>query len=417
MRTEREFRKLLLLLVAFGVAGALLAVQLAMSGDPFGVHRRFVPGGPIAFDASRGDEAAARIFRPVWYRAGRFDTLLVGSSRVREGFDAAAFEALSPAAPRVFNASFDGAGLYELVRHTEDLFAVRPPRLLLVALDFWQFKAGTKPLEWFSERRLRIGANGAPNWLQPLVSFQETSFSLSVLRRSLIRLSGRRLTVGPCRTTSFSSDGFQLESAYDCILGSRQLTQSELVSRTLRSFDATFADFSFWSPLNDPSHPLQRLLRLALAHKTEVVVFTTPVHALHLEVIRRNGRAAQHIRWIGELAQVVEGMREQGAQVRLLSFAGYHEASLERVSDGGSFMEGYYETSHFRPRIGRQIGDCIVGRSCPAGFGREVTGANALEVALRSMTPTAGQQRIVEGMVHLLPERLRIAVDDAAVGK
>lgn len=406
--SEKSFRRLVRLMAGLAVLMAVACIALNVWADPFAVWRRYKSPTEITFAPELGQAADPRLFRPVWYGAGNFDGLLVGSSRVREGFSGSDFAADKAKATTVFNAAFDGAGLYENARHLEDLIAVRAPKVVYLALDFWQFDANRRPVSSFSEQRLRIDRSGRKNWLRPLVSLQETAFSLSVLQRSFRRIVAVP-SRDPCATSVFSPDGYQLRGVYGCLLTSGLASEEALFMRTLASFESQFAGFRYGSPREDLAHPLRRIITAASRAGSRLVVFTTPVHALHLELVRRSGLADRHRQWLEDVA-IVLGESAAGSR-ELWSFTGSHAIAMEAVPrEPGQRMTHYFESSHFTPKVGALIARCISGGACDPAFGRRVSASNASAIGAQAIAETPEVLQFVSTHQHLLPRRAAVSV-------
>jgi hypothetical protein len=140
-------------LTTLGVAIAALAAFNAMAGAYILNH----PAGGSVQTLSGFERA----LKPVWLEQIRPDLVLVGSSRVRDGFDPALIDPVLKT--RSFNYGASSMTPYEARRFVQDALAQPSVRQVVVALDAFTGNGGPgEALPSFDETRLAVTPSGAP---------------------------------------------------------------------------------------------------------------------------------------------------------------------------------------------------------------------------------------------------------------
>lgn len=90
-------------------------------------------------------------------------------------------------------------------------------------------------------------------------------------------------------------------------------------------------------------------------------IFTSPIHALKLERIKRAGRWQDFENWKRWLVKLATEQQNKQSGLQLWDFAYYHDYSLEAIPherDRDSQMQWYWEGSHYK----RTLGDLILAQ-------------------------------------------------------
>jgi hypothetical protein len=103
-------------------------------------------------------------------------------------------------------------------------------------------------------------------------------------------------------------------------------------------------------------------------------LYINPTHAMTSDALFWIGKWPAMEAWQARLADLADRHRRQGCDVRVFDFSGYNEVTTEpppQVS-GQPDMLNYWETSHYRIRVGEMILARMFGNG-DNGFGAELT--------------------------------------------
>jgi hypothetical protein len=87
------------------------------------------------------------------------------------------------------------------------------------------------------------------------------------------------------------------------------------------------------------------------------MVYVNPLHSLTLENFYRNGHIHELEQWKRLLVNVTSLARQGGCNVQLFDFSGFNSVTSEAIPEvsGRAAMQNYWEGSHYRAVVGRQI--------------------------------------------------------------
>jgi len=104
-------------------------------------------------------------------------------------------------------------------------------------------------------------------------------------------------------------------------------------------------------------------------------LYVNPTHAMTIDGLYWAGKGLVYEAWLANLAAMGGRLRSSGCDVRLFDFSGFNGVTSEAVPRPGdrSDMRNYWETSHYREKVG----DAILrrldgGESASDGFGAEL---------------------------------------------
>lgn len=274
-------------------------------------------------------------------RAGRFDTVLLGSSRTsyidRRGF--------APTA--VFNYAVNAKMPREYLPYLRHFVAVngKVPETVYMGVDF--FTSRTTPVFDLRPPEFYLARAGDLRYeLGSLLSLETAWYSL----RSL----GASLGLGPARKPErYDRD--------DVRTFGRAITDEMRRRNLLRTLEQYRRLVYGPSYAYDSSLPeVWSALRAAFPD-TRFVVFTTPESAALFSLMVQLGHLPDYERWLTDLAN---------AFGEVWDFTGLNSVTTDQAN--------YLDAHHFEPRIGRLILDRLLARPLPPGhadFGRLVTAA------------------------------------------
>lgn len=310
---RRAFQTYLVTFATLLLVGLVLVLSATYVTDPYAIYR--------SHDEIRGLEGHTRIVKPIWVAEAQPDTLLIGSSRAEFLLDPDAVDALTGST--AFNMALSGANIHEIRRNAEHALAVAPIATLVIGLDFFMFNQDRPPRPNFSENRLAVDENGARVWAHGLADLPATLASRDALDAARRALKYRDQD-DPCKDR-WSRNGARTAHYYACQLGSPG-AQQRLVTATLRDYLTRPSDLYINYQLDErplPSNSVANIARLSefAEDGRQVILYISPIHAIHLQLIERMGLWPIFEDWKRQLASTVADARQQGRHVVLMDFA------------------------------------------------------------------------------------------------
>lgn len=112
-----------------------------------------------------------------------------------------------------------------------------------------------------------------------------------------------------------------------------------------------------------------------------VMVYVNPLHALTLKNFYQQGHWPELEGWKRRLVNATDQARRGGCKLQLFDFSGFNSVTSERLPQvsGKNGMKNYWEGSHYRTVVGRQILAKMIplaGVPVPADFGVKLEQAN-----------------------------------------
>lgn len=331
-------------LLISAIAGSVLAV------DPYDVA-----GAPkvAGFNAekTRRDEDGNRVYVGHMVLAPPAGTLILGNSRVVDGFPAR--HAAWPGG--LANAGMRGSNVFELAR--AGALAARDTNLrcVIFALDIDEFALTAK--------------TKATYWISPL---SDGSRMLALARMGLSPHAFARA----------------VQTASDNITGTRPTPRWREIyepGEQARRFALTAhggLDF-FRTYAYDPQRLLflEQTIDLLTQRGVQVIAFAPPVHAWRDEAMVQAGRFEEAYRIRGEIAAMLARFETRqprapcmtGAATQFWDFGGFSALAQSPPprADDTRTDPFYHETTHFTPRVGVAILERLQGRMTQAPFGSD----------------------------------------------
>jgi hypothetical protein len=307
-----------------------------------------------------------RINKSVILARQDFDTVLLGTSTTETGFDprSAAFQNAN-----AYDAALPFSNIYEMTQVARYVAAHQTPKRVIIGLDFAAFGSartgnGDYADSGFAGRSLGIIA------LQRLLSAQSLNDSIGTVRDSVRK-----------RISPFSKYG-----NYDPGRANAPVDFHAQFVASLDAYLTTYATFRY-------DRENLALLRDAVAELTQkgtqVVLFISPLHALHLDAIELAGLQPTYDAWKRDVTRLATD-----GGIALWDFSYLNTVTLDPVPPGKAdgTMAWYWDAAHYKAATG----DLIVcrmfgcpGLTIPSDFGIKLTVANIDANLLRQQSTPA----------------------------
>jgi hypothetical protein len=361
------------------IAGILLVSAWNAFVDPFDIYNARTRHGFNHFKA-RAAGSADRLVKAKQIARLRPEVLILGTSRADWALEPS-HPALQTVSTNVYNAGLAGATMYEVFRYVQHAHAIQPLTLVVIGLDLEMFNAEEKR-ESFSEGRLAIRPDGTQNRSHRWTDRISSLFSHDALEanRETRDQSRRHRDVTREDLRSRGSE-YREQATPDERWRAYRVGVHQARANLGRLGDQ-------WDIILDRMEHFDRLLSYVHREEIELVLFISPYHLSHLEVIRLSDGWDTFEAWKRELVtrnEAVAALKNRRS-FALWDFSGYHELATEphpSPDDPHHVMTWYRESSHYRKITGDLILDRILGRPIKfPTFGVELTGDN-LEVILQ----------------------------------
>ncbi|MGC9502625.1 hypothetical protein [Baaleninema sp.] len=327
-------------------------------------------------------EPVLRTVKSLDLEGGKYDALILGTSRTHNGIDPLhpVFDGAS-----AYNAALEGSHIYEIRDVLKFALEHQDLETVILGLDMGSFSVNWTPGEDFSKSRF-VDRNVYLSYLDRLISRHTTIDSLKTIAKNAIDYEQDIIE---------TDRGFKKRQAKS--IDSRQLFREEL-NYSLARVEET--DLSVPAFSEDTLEVLREIIADCREHNIELKLFISPVHARQLEKMRELGRYKDFENWKRELVTIVEEDARRNFQkprVSLWDFSGYNSITTEAVPPEKSSeqMRWYLEASHYK----KELGDVILAvmaqdsarfEDLPSDFGVLLT-ENTLETHLASIR-TAGDR-------------------------
>ena len=355
---QKKYRTYLIVLMSSLCMVLAIIVGSAVVIDPYALYREH--------EEYVGLNKFARLIKPQWAVSAEPEVVISGSSRAEYFFDTESLQ--EQMGKPVFNIALSGANIYEVRRNIEHVAAVAPIDTIIVGLDFFMFKADRDVQPGFVEDRLAIGPTGAANpfyWASDLAATLASRDALNEMRRS-VKYRNRDTS---CEYRWDRSGGV-VPSQDECKLkeaaGQQNLFRAGLdvyLSHAVSVYGAFELDTR---PL--PSNSMENIDRLIMlaAEDRELILYISPVHALHLAVYENWNVWEAFENWKTLLALKVAEAKENGISVELRDFAFVSDLTARSVfeRDAGTDIE-FYDTNHLRLTQRVRVQEELLGRGQP----------------------------------------------------
>ena len=278
------------------------------------------------------------------------DTVIIGNSRAEIGFDP---QSAVLAGRNTYNLAVPGLGLASNIEMLSDIAKRRPPRLLLVGVEYLDFVDSTTPPQKRSAGLMeREPVRAALLRFRALFTLQATLDALETLRIQRTRFPA-----------SLTVRGFNPLADYEAVAKNEGYyalfrQRAEEAAKALRRKAAQLP--------SDPIDPmeverLRQLLREARDWNAEVHLIIYPYHAQMLMMFQESGLWPAFERFKETLVDEVVAARAAGCRVTLWDFSGrsrYATQPIPQPGDRTMHSAWYWEAGHFK----KELGDVMLAR-------------------------------------------------------
>ena len=349
---QKKYRTYLIVLMSSLCMVLAIIAGSAVVIDPYALYREH--------EEYVGLNKFARLIKPQWAVSAEPEVVISGSSRAEYFFDTESLQ--EQMGKPVFNIALSGANIYEVRRNIEHVVAVAPVNTMIVGLDFFMFNAVRDVQPGFSEDRLAVRMNGRANpfyWAADLGATLASRDAFNEMRRA-IKYRNRDTS---CEGR-WNLQGGLHPSYFECQLNQAAGQQSMFragLGVYLSHSNGIFGEFEFDTrPL--PSNNMENIDRLiSLAEEgRKMILYISPVHALHLEVFKKWNLWSEFENWKKILTRKVAEARAKGVRVELRDFAFVSELTSGPVFEREAGTDvAFYDTNHLnmtqRPRVQEEL--------------------------------------------------------------
>lgn len=318
----------------------LVAAVLSYWFDPLGYFRaREWRSSDFLSDRVWGDgRNVSALLLPV----AQAETLIGGNSRVGYGFDVAD-TAVREFTGKAYNLGISGASFDELDAYIRHAVHHHTPETIMLGLDLGQFgltlQKNPPVIELADDETVgllaRLKAMGYALWSKEALS--------NILWQA----------INPHDLTLHGVYNDQLAIKRNREIGVKA------ASRIVEGHSVSYwRERSDWARYPGRMRLLGRMIDDACGLGIDVKLFISPLHVrqlLLMDVLNLSGRFDD---WKRDLVKTVERYRTNDCSVILMDFSGLSDITREAVppqGDNTSAMQGYLESSHYKPALGRKI--------------------------------------------------------------
>jgi hypothetical protein len=362
-------RRYTILMALFFMVFAACTVVINYLIDPYlmlGVERREgLNQGKVAINEH---VRMSKAYHPTF---GKWDTLIVGNSRVEMGINPT-HRCFTAAGARVYNLGLPGAGVREQLEYALNIIYAQPVQRVYLSIDFVDFllrrdrPAPGVEIDWSKNTgRLRYAFDGSGNneytWTS-LVDHYRTLFSLDALISSI-----RTMALQSPGQSDRDDQGFNPGNDFRtsvAIEGPHALFAQKmhmLRKKYSQGWSLRYEDGS----LSVDFAVLDKFLDITDAMGIRVIIFTNPFHEQFWQVLKDEKLFGQHQEW---LEIITNGLRRRGGDnVEFWDFSADSSYIHEPVPDVGAKHEPvkwFWEPAHYRRELGDLMLEAMIKESC-----------------------------------------------------
>lgn len=362
-------RQYVLLALSLMLVPLLLVSAVNLVADPLGIYHVLEKDGVNAIKPRA--QRFERLLKPIRAQQLNPDILILGTSRSAYGIDPAS-PWLTAGGATAFNNAVMGSTLRDLHALATHGLLTTHARTLLVDIDFFMFNIyKDAPYQFPNIVKKTPGDVGyrASQWLVTLPSWDMLDAS---------------------RATLTGQDEPERLTALGLMVNERKIAQYLRKGGMRTAADVTLMDYTreLWTPCPGTTyryvHPdrgtstwqaFDDLLALSEAHNAEIVLYTSPVHALLLATLDASGLWPTYEQWQRDLVAHLDAYRQAhaNARIRFIDFAHINSVTAEPIpaeGDAETAMQWYVDPAHFRTEVGELMLATVFGddSSVPANF-------------------------------------------------
>ncbi|MGO1117641.1 hypothetical protein ACTL6U_03010 [Rhodovibrionaceae bacterium A322] len=417
MRSYKSYMTTILITV---IALGFFSLAVSLIIDPYGIHRLVSIEG---INANKPEaDTNIRLVKAYGVRLVRPNTIVLGNSRVEDGFDTDLFAEVLDV--NVYNLGLPGSSIFELYRYLQHAQAVKPLQRVVLAVDYFSFNSnhGRYP-PTFKNGRLSVQEDGQPTSFfngERMEDLNNIYVSLSsmikawntVIKQSRDNVSNRTVTgFNPMAEADliYSRRGYR-KNFFD-----KNYSQAKNIWRRGFSSEVT----KLW-PIA-PFDYLQAIIDLCRKNNIQLDIFIHPYHAHMLELLQGLDQWEDFEDWKRHLVALVEADNARypdKPEFPIWDFSNYNSITndkLPEADDNSTGLKWYWEVSHYKSGVGDLVIQRMYGNDenraemeqlgsgpLPDDFGVKITLEN-LEEFLASYGPAreAYRQSRAEEMEEL----------------
>ena len=275
-------------------------------------------------------------------------------------------EAALPADPqlfggkRVFNGALSGASLGDAIAMLQHARSVAPLDTVVWGVDYGSFSLENGNSEfdrnlvaydpYYAARRALLDLKRALSFDMTLDSIDVMTGQVGAVCRSYLVLYGQRDEA--CSIANLADRGGTAKALIGDVQRARNKNEKTALAMTA----------------------FQVELELLCKADIHVMLYVNPLHALTVENFLQQGYGAELDQWTRRLVHATDPARLGGCNIQLFDFSGFNSVTSERIPQvsGQAMMQNYWEGSHYRTVVGRQILAKMIplaGVTVPVDFG------------------------------------------------
>jgi len=349
------------------------------------------------------------------------DAVVMGTSRSGVGIDSESD--LWGGDGVVFNLSIADGTVYEIRRFLQHLIAIKPPKKLVLGLDFFIFNAFRGKASDYSENLLAVDSAGELNddfkqyiILSSIFSYSAIKTSIKTIKKSSDQKIHVLDPISGMRQEAINGDVYHtdqlinLPAVNDEDIAGIVFGMAEEHFMSLKYFLGDDMMYAFENEDTGSAtlDEFRKIVRLCLDNDIELFIFISPSHARLYESIRAVGLWPLFEQWKREIVQVLEDEYGRG-EYTLWDFSGYNSITTTEVVHGR--LREYKDPSHYLPVVGNMVLSRLFSKeleNVPMDFGRHLSGSN-VEQVLESV-------RLEQRAYHETHKATVKAVEEMAVG-
>jgi hypothetical protein len=370
---------------------SLLCVALCIFADPYRLFGTPALEGLTALKPRSYQQLL--MAKTVLLDRARARTLLLGNSRVENGFDPDSRVWPAHMQP-VFNAGLPGYDMAMAERMLDEALADGGGlKTVILEADFPDFLRPSVAADYErplsdDEKRLKVDRDGARNGARTIQLGQDwlhAALTLDALYDSAVTLLNQNPRFGATMTPA----GFNPLREYELEvrrIGYEGLFAQKEAAYRLQMGRAFHADFRH-PEQSENFRFLRRIIQKAAKNDIKLLIFVPPYHARFLQIVRDQGLWPEFENWKRALVQVVAANAGPGVDVELVDFSGPSPFVAELVpskGDTGSAMRWYWEPGHYKSALGDEVLKRLI--TGQGAFGETLSPATIEAVLMRETT-------------------------------
>lgn len=292
-----------------------------------------------------------RLFKAIDIIRLQPDTIIMGSSRTKQGIDPEAAALANNS--NVYNLALNGPNFYEVRRYIEHAIYNQPElEEIILGVDFFMFNEDLANQPTFNNARLEKRRIVLDDVIKNLFSIDTVSNSIDTIRAS--QKSPNTIN------SDYGDDGF---------MPNRNDNNGEAIWRFHQSIKLYFSLHSNYQLSQEYWNDFREIVQLCQENNIKLTVFISPSHATQWESIYATERWDVLEQWKRDLVSIIP----------VWDFSGYNSITTEEIAQ---YMENYVDNSHYTPEVGELILQRMRNKSrnnVPADFGVLLTSENIEE--------------------------------------